>query len=118
MTIRTAAPLFFLAGCMAPPEPPIPPGPPAAAYRAVGTEPFWGLSIDERQIVFTRPDAAPLRQPRPKAIIGFAGEIYQTPRIRVNIVHSQCSDGMSDRAYPDKVQVDVDGQRFEGCGGL
>jgi uncharacterized membrane protein len=25
---------------------------------------------------------------------------------------------MSDRVYPDKVQVTVDGRRFEGCGGL
>ena len=36
----------------------------------------------------------------------------------MNIVHATCSDGMSDRIYPDKVQVDVDGQRFDGCGGL
>jgi uncharacterized membrane protein len=36
----------------------------------------------------------------------------------VNIVHAQCSDGMSDWAYPDKVQVTVDGTRFNGCGGL
>ena len=51
-------------------------------------------------------------------IVGIAGEIYQTPRINVNIVHGQCSDGMSDRIYPDKVQVTVDGKRFNGCGGL
>jgi uncharacterized membrane protein len=25
---------------------------------------------------------------------------------------------MSDRVYPDKVQVTVDGRRFDGCGGL
>ena len=25
---------------------------------------------------------------------------------------------MSDRTYPDKVQVTVDGRRFNGCGGL
>jgi uncharacterized membrane protein len=25
---------------------------------------------------------------------------------------------MSDRVYPDKVQVTVDGRRFNGCGGL
>jgi uncharacterized membrane protein len=25
---------------------------------------------------------------------------------------------MSDRVYPDKVQVTVDGHRFNGCGGL
>ena len=74
--------------------------------------------MDETALTFTRPDADPVRQPRPKAIVGFAGEIYQTPRIHMNIVHARCSDGMSDRTYPDKVQVDVDGRRFEGCGGL
>src|SRR5207244_12655230 len=101
-----------LAGCM-----PIP-GPPPAPYHAIGTEPFWNLLIDERDLTFTQPDAQPIRQPRPKVIIGIAGEIYQTPRINVNIVHGRCSDGMSDRVYPDKVQVTVDGRRFSGCGGL
>jgi len=104
----------ILASCAAAPPPPAP----APAYHAVGTEPFWGLAIDQSTLTFTRPDAAPIRQRRPKAIIGIAGEIYQTPRLRVNIVHARCSDGMSDRTYPDKVQVDADGQRFEGCGGL
>ena len=47
-------------------------------------------------------------------IIGIAGEIYQTPRINVNIVHGACSDGMSDRVYPDKVQVTVDGRQVNG----
>jgi uncharacterized membrane protein len=94
------------------------PGPPPAPYHALGTEPFWNLLIDERDITFTQPDAQPIRQPRPQVIVGIAGEIYQTPRINVNIVHGRCSDGMSDRVYPDKVQVTVDGRRFEGCGGL
>jgi uncharacterized membrane protein len=102
----------LLAGCATPPPPPPPP------YHAVGTEPFWNLLIDERDVTFIAPEADPIRQPRPQAIIGIAGEIYQTPRIHVNIVHGQCSDGMSDRTYPDKVQVDVDGKRFNGCGGL
>ncbi len=94
------------------------PGPPPPPYHAVGTEPFWNVLIDERDVTFTQPDAQPVRQPRPRPIHGVAGEIYQTPRINVNIVHAQCSDGMSDRVYPDKVQVTVDGRRFEGCGGL
>ena len=93
-------------------------GPPAPPYHAVGTEPFWSLLIDARDLTFTQPDAQPIRQPRPQAIVGIAGEIYQTPRINVNIVHGSCSDGMSDRTYPDKVQVTVDGRRFNGCGGL
>ena len=101
-----------LAACMS-----IPAAPPAP-YHGVGTEPFWNLLIDEHNITFVQPDAQPVTQPTPKVIIGFAGEIYQTPRINVNIVHASCSDGMSDRTYPDKVQVDVDGKRFNGCGGL
>jgi uncharacterized membrane protein len=104
--------LAALTGCLTPPPPP------PAPYHALGTEPFWNLLIDEHNLTFTQPDAAPILQPTPKVIIGFAGEIYQTPRIHVNIVHGQCSDGMSDRTYPDKVQVDVDGRRFNGCGGL
>ncbi len=96
---------------------PLPPSP-APPYDAVGTEPFWNLLIDERDLTFTQPDAQPIRQPRPQVIIGIAGEIYQTRRINVNIVHGSCSDGMSDRTYPDKVQVTVDGRQFNGCGGL
>ena len=94
------------------------PPPPPAPYHALGTEPFWNLLIDERNLTFTEPDAAPITQPTPRVIVAFAGEIYQTPRINVNIVHVRCSDGMSDRTYPDKVQVTVDGKRFNGCGGL
>jgi heat shock protein HslJ len=96
------------------------PGPPVdqPGYRAIGTEPFWDLTIG-RDMVFTDRgnDVGPVVQPTPRPINGFAGEIYQTPRINVNIVHAPCSDGMSDRTYPDKVQVRVDGRAYEGCGG-
>ena len=113
MTIpRLAAATALLAACATPPPPP------PAPYHAVGTEPFWNLLIDERNLTFIQPDAQPITQPTPKVINGFAGEIYNTPRIHVNIVHVACSDGMSDRAYPDKVQVTVDGRQFNGCGGL
>jgi uncharacterized membrane protein len=94
------------------------PGPPHPAYHAVGTEPFWNLLIDDRDLTFRQPDSQTILQPTPKVIVGIAGEIYQTPRIHVNIVHRQCSDGMSDHLYSDKVQVTVDGRRFNGCGGL
>ena len=109
--------VLLLAGCatVSPTTPPTS----EDVYRAVGTEPFWHLVIGERTLVFTEANAPGVEvvQPKPRPIIGFAGEIYQTPRIGVNIVHTRCSDGMSDRIYPDKVQVRVDGRAFEGCGG-
>ena len=113
MRIRFALPLLALLGACAPL-----PTPPATAYHAVGTEPFWSLSIDQRTISFTLAGSQPVQQPKPQVIIGFAGEIYRTQRIDVNIVHGSCSDGMSDRIYPDKVQVRVDEHNFTGCGGL
>ena len=110
--ISILASIFLASACA-----PIP-GPPPPPYRALGTEPFWSLLIDEHHLTFTQPGAQPIQQPTPRVIHGFAGEIFQTPRINVNIVHARCSDGMSDRTYPDKVQVTADGRQFNGCGGL
>lgn len=86
-------------------------------YRAVGTEPFWDLEIG-RDLIFTdRGNNISVSQPAPQPIQGTAGPTYQTPRLEVNIVHRQCNDGMSDRSYPDTVDVRVDGrQRYRGCG--
>ncbi len=116
-------------------EPPLPPGPsypgpypqpgypqpghPSAetTYRAIGTEPFWDLEIG-RDLIFTdRGNNVSVTQSAPTPTQGTAGPTYQTPRLEVNIVHRQCNDGMSDRSYPDTVDVRVDGrQRYRGCG--
>jgi len=122
-----------------PPGPPMPPGQPypgpgqptypapvypqpgdptgETTYRAVGTEPFWDLEIG-RELIFTdRGNNVSVSQPAPTPIQGTAGPIYRTERLEVNIVHRQCNDGMSDRSYPDTVDVRVDGrQRYRGCG--
>jgi uncharacterized membrane protein len=111
--LAVLAPLFAAAGACGPHPPP-----PPAPYHALGIDSAWHLIIDDKNVTYIGVGAQPVLQPRPQAIIGIAGEIYQTPRINVNIVHGQCSDGMSDRIYPDRVQVTVDGRRFEGCGGL
>ena len=102
---------LLLSGCLSYPPPS------SAPYRAVGQEPGWSLIIDERDITFIPAGGPPVRQPRPPVINGFAGEIYQTPRIGVNVVHAACTDVMSGQVYRDRVQVDVDGRRFNGCGG-
>jgi len=117
-------PLTFaatLAACASLPDPaPLADaGPAPASYRAHGTEPFWSLTLTGRDMVFTEA-ARPGQRivvPQPRVIIGFAGEIYNSSRIGVNIVHTACSDGMSDRIYPDKVQLRVDERSFSGCGG-
>ena len=97
---------------------PYPGGGQMAPYHAVGTEPGWSLDIDSREMRFSGSYGEnPITQPTPPVTIGVAGEIYDTPRLNVNIVHAQCSDGMSDRSYPDRVEVRADGRLYRGCGG-
>jgi uncharacterized membrane protein len=106
------APLALLSGCITPPPAP------AAPYHAIGTQPGWTLLIDEHHVTFIRSGQPVFREPRPQPEPTTVGSSYQSPRIRVNIVHAPCRDGVSDRVYPDRVQVDVDGRAFHGCGGL
>ena len=100
------------------PEPaPYPqPYPTQSEYRAIGTEPFWDLTIGREMLFTDRGNNIRVAEPTPPVRIGFAGETYQGRRLLVNIVHSRCSDGMSDRTYPDTVSVTVDGRAFRGCG--
>ena len=98
-------------------QPATQPVPGDEAYRALGTEPFWDLTIG-RDLVFTdRGRNLRVVQPAPAPVHAIAGEIYRTRRINVNTVHAPCSDGMSERRYPDQVQVRVDGHDYRGCGG-
>ena len=116
-----------------PPGPPMPPGAPypgpgqptypspayptgQATYRAIGTEPFWDLEIGQNLTFTDRGNNVSVVQPRPQPINGTAGEIYRTQRLEVNITHTRCSDDMSDRSYPDTVNVYVDGRQYRGCG--
>ena len=101
----------LLAGCMAPP--PAPPAP----YLAHGTQPSWSLIIDAQQVTFIGADQSVLRDPTPQPVITAAGSTYQSPRIRVTIVHAQCLEGETQRIYQDRVRVDVGGRSFNGCGG-
>ena len=101
-----------------PPEPyppaPYPGGP--ASYRAIGTEPFWDLEIGGELVFTDRGMDLVVRQPAPLPIATSNGETWRTPRIQATITKVRCSDGMSDRTYPDTVEVLVDGRRYRGCG--
>lgn len=85
-------------------------------YRAIGTEPFWDLTIG-RDLVFTdRGNNVVVGEPAPLVQRSASGERYQGRRLSVTIERRRCSDGMSDRSYPDTVNVTVDGRAFRGCG--
>ena len=85
-------------------------------YRAIGTEPFWDLTIGDRMTFTDRGNNLSVSELTPPMQNGTAGAMYNSRRLRVNVVRARCSDGMSDRIYPDTVTVTVDGRRYDGCG--
>lgn len=88
-------------------------------YRAVGTEPFWSVTMERGRMIYQDPDGrrVDVRAPRPMPMR--AGRRYVTPRLSLSVFRGrECSDGMSDRRYADTVRVTVDGRRMEGCGGV
>ena len=89
----------------------------AAPYKALGTEPFWSLSMGSKAFVFEQMDGPTIRQKAPRAKKTRYGHVYWTRRLQVAIVRNQpCSDGMSDYIYRDDVKVTADGRAFRGRG--
>jgi heat shock protein HslJ len=85
-------------------------------YRAIGTEPFWSLNIDRREMRFETADGLSHSEPTPPVRPGRTGDIFEGRRLVVIIDQRRCSDGMSDRIYPDSVRLFFDGREWRGCG--
>jgi heat shock protein HslJ len=119
--IRIALPasLLALAACTPAAEtPPLGPGERPAAYMALGTEPGWTLEITPSRLNYNGDyGETKIMVPNPGAKPSFNGERYVTDRLKVDITHTECSDGMSDRRYRDTVTVTADGKTVKGCGG-
>jgi heat shock protein HslJ len=88
-----------------------------SSYRALGTEPFWSVTIGGGRMIYDDPEGKRVAVRTPTARPSFNGRRYVTRRLSVDITRQQCSDGMSDRIFADTVRVTVDGRSLQGCGG-
>lgn len=85
-------------------------------YRALGTEPFWSITIENGRMTYDAPEGGfSVRAPRGQETGD--GRIWESRRITLHIWHQECSDGMSDNLYPQTVRAVVDGRELSGCGG-
>ena len=92
----------------------------ASAWRAIGTEPFWGLDIDSTGLRFTTPDdTMGIRWPplTPMVMGDTVRWVGETERAAVDarVWPAGCSDGMSDRDWPYTAVARVDGTTYRGC---
>ena len=94
---------------------------PTDVVRFTGTEPFWGGDVTGDLLTWTTPeriDGVKARVTRfaGRGGMGFTGTL-DGRAFTMTVTQAQCSDGMSDRAYPFTVSVQL-GQDalLTGCG--
>jgi uncharacterized membrane protein len=89
---------------------------PGHDYRAIGTEPFWAVTVRGATATLERPDHPPVRFTVARDVeartIRYRGEGFA-----MTISEGPCSDGMSDAVWRDRVAVAFGDGALKGCGG-
>ena len=98
------------------PPAPRPQTPQPSRYRALGTEPFWAVTVKGSTAILERPDKPPVsfsvsRDDDGRAV-RFLGEGFT-----MTVQDGPCSDGMSDAVWADQVSVAFGEGTLKGCGG-
>lgn len=110
--------LALTAACAYPAATNPPPVAETAAYRALGQEPGWSVTIAEGRIDYVGDyGETHINVPAPDPRTTFNGHRYETGRLTVDITHGRCNDAMSGFGYADTVMVIADGKTVHGCGG-
>jgi uncharacterized membrane protein len=89
--------------------------------RAVGTEPFWGASIEGRCVTYSHPEDQQGTRVWTRYTPGaggggtWRGALGGKPFVLTARPEAGCSDGMSDNRYPLAVDLTVGGEERRGC---
>ena len=92
----------------------------ARPVRALGTEPFWSVELTGTELVYTTPEPPAQRAPQPDPVVQgttatWEAETAEGTTLRVILIATECSDGMSDRTYPLTALVKVGDRDLTGC---
>ena len=87
--------------------------------RFVGTEPFWGGEVSGGSLTYSTPEN---QNGTTIAIERFAGNnglglsgMFEGQAFDMTVTPGECSDGMSDRAYPFTVTLKIGAEQRSGC---
>jgi uncharacterized membrane protein len=92
----------------------------AKPVRVLGAEPFWSVDLTGTEMVYTAAEPPEQRAPRPDPVVQgttatWEAETADGTELRVTLIATECSDGMSDRTYPLTAMVKVGDQDLTGC---
>ena len=86
-------------------------------YRALGTEPFWAVTVKGSVATLERPDKAPVHVSVNRTDDGRAVR-YLADGFSMTVTDGPCSDGMSDAHWADRVALSFGEGTLKGCGGV
>ncbi|MBU7583151.1 MAG: hypothetical protein KAF91_09640 [Nostoc sp. TH1S01] len=96
--------------------------PSSEKFVAVGTEPFWNVTVSKNGIVYSSPEVKKQTFPYVKPLTAEArpADLVRVYRLRGNNMLilekvSACSDGMSDKNYPYSAVLILGNKVLEGC---
>ena len=86
-----------------------------AAFRLIGTEPFWAVKIGPQTLVLSRPDHSDLMVSHAGPTRGVGQAQWSGEGLSIRLVTKACSDGMSDRTYAYAAEVKLGETTLKGC---
>ncbi|MCB2077494.1 MAG: hypothetical protein KDE55_07325 [Novosphingobium sp.] len=91
----------------------------ADILHMTGTEPFWGGMVDGKTFTYTTPEnpdglAIAVERFGGRGGLGLSGS-FDGRQVDMAVTPGDCSDGMSDRAYPFVVTLRIGGETRQGC---
>jgi len=97
-----------------------------AYFKIIGTEPFWNIEISENKITYIPLDGSKIDFPYNIPITNNINNqrVYKTVNgngsIEIKLIKGNCSDGMSDKNYNYKAEIEIiqmkKTTRLKGCG--
>lgn len=99
------------------PERPVSHSSTGEGYRAIGTEPFWAVTVKGNRATLERPDKAATHYAVSRNGDGRAIR-YLGDGFSMTVTEGPCSDGMSDAIWQDRVALAFGEGTLKGCGGL
>jgi len=85
----------------------------------LGTEPFWGGEVTGTRMTYSTPgspkgEVIPITRFAGRGGLSFTG-LRGGEELTLAVAPGQCSDGMSDRAYPFTVMLKLGAETRQGC---
>ena len=88
-------------------------------FRAIGTEPFWSVQVQDGKLTYSTPDmpdglTVPATLRRSGQIVTYSATIDGKP-LELEVSRQTCSDGMSDLKHPFTAEFVLGKDTFKGC---